>query len=64
MRKKAINRIYTLIQAIEDRERAFEHSLALRDVDDELREAKHQLHVALADLSSSDFRQQYARSVR
>lgn len=64
MRKKAINRICTLIQAIEDRERTFEHSLALRDADDELREAKHQLHVALADLSSSDFRQQDARSVR
>lgn len=64
MRKKAINRIYTLIQAIEDRERTCQHSLAQRDVDDELRKAKHQLQVALADLSRSDFRQQDARSVR
>ena len=62
MRKKEINRIYTLIQAVE--ERTFEHTLAPRDVDDELREAKHQLHLALADLSSSDFRQQDARSIR
>lgn len=64
MRKKAINRIYTLIQAIEDRERSSEQALVPRDDDYELREARHRLNVALADLRSSDFRQQDAPNVR
>lgn len=64
MRKKEINRIYSLIQAVEDRERTSEGALAPRAVDDELLEAKHQLHVALADLSNSNFRRQDARSIR
>lgn len=64
MRKKEINRIYSLIQAVEDRERLFEGASAARDGGDELFEAKRRLHAALADLSLSEFRQQDARGVR